>query len=389
MRLLLISLAFFNCYFVNLYAQDSLLHHAAKKHLTYFKPSKSDFSGNGWDSLLTKIKYSNYVLIGEDHKTNEIPHFISAIVKNNPFDNFFCEVDPVSIGLIVNKIKNSTDTELQKYYNKFGSSFSFYALKPEFELLKQITKSRTKVVGTEQIFLLSDVLVFDYLKSISKNIEANKIYQRVISSSNSSFFEENMPFYMLSDLFEKQLDSLLKLKLSKKEVIILEQIKISRKIYLEQNHHLRVQLMKNQLVEAIGLMHSKKNLFKYGANHMTKGESLLKIYDLGNLINNIADSRFESTLNIMIVGKNGFQGSPFKNGKPSKINPETGDLAFLKPFFDLVSSQQYHNFDLKPIRKLVESGDIIILDKLLRRTILGFDYLVIIPEVTAAKYIEN
>ena len=37
----------------------------------------------------------------------------------------------------------------------------------------------------------------------------------------------------------------------------------------------------------------KRNLFKYGANHMARGESFLTVTDIGNLVANIAEANYE------------------------------------------------------------------------------------------------
>lgn len=50
-------------------------------------------------------------------------------------------------------------------------------------------------------------------------------------------------------------------------------------------------------------MEKQKNLFKYGANHMPKGESLMEIFDLGNLVANIEEANYRKSLHIMITGK--------------------------------------------------------------------------------------
>jgi len=62
------------------FSQDSLITQIVKKDLTTFSVDKRTFSGNGWDTLVNKIQKSDFVLIGEDHFTNEIPFFFSAIV---------------------------------------------------------------------------------------------------------------------------------------------------------------------------------------------------------------------------------------------------------------------------------------------------------------------
>jgi hypothetical protein len=63
----------------------------------------------------THIQKSDFVFIGEDHFTNEIPLFTSAIATKVEFDNFFIETDPYSAKIIESKIKTLGDLNFKKY----------------------------------------------------------------------------------------------------------------------------------------------------------------------------------------------------------------------------------------------------------------------------------
>lgn len=370
--------------------QDSLISQIIKKDLTTFSVNNESFTGNGWDKLINQVRKSDFVLIGEDHFFNEIPFFVSAISNKIKFDNFFCEIDPYSAEIIESKIQNLSKPDLKKYVNKFGDVFSFYALEPEFQLLEQLVDSKTNIYGLDQILLVADRLVCNDLKQKTNNDEAKIIYQDIEKNSKAyfaGFLKDNAePFYMFTDEFDKQIELLLKLNLSQDEKSEVEALKLTSKIYKEQNHHLRVQLMKNNLMNSYSNWEDQKNLFKFGAVHLAKGESLLKIYDIGNLVNNIADSKFKNSLHIMIVGKSGTQGSPFKGAREAVVDASGENLKSLKPLFDNVTIEQWHCFDMRPLRLEVEKGTVTINDKKLSRIINGYDLVVIIPKVSAAKF---
>ncbi|WP_316831152.1 hypothetical protein [Pedobacter aquatilis] len=389
LKKLLILLGFLNAGIV--YAQDSLLTNLAKQNLKTFEKTEKGFKGPGWDEILDKAKKSNYVAIGEDHFTNEIPYFFSAIIDQIKFDNFFCEIDPYSAQIIQDKINLLSPGDLRNYVNEFGNTFSFYAFQAEFDLLKKLSKNHTKIQGTDQILLVADRLVCSELKKITKNEKARKIYETIEINSKTYFanFLKNQAkgFYMYTPEFEKNLNELQVLALSKKEQQLISNLKLTAKIYKSQDHHLRVQLMKNQLMNNYSNWVNKKNLFKYGANHMAKGESLLEIYDTGNLVNNIADSRFEKSVHIMVIGKSGFQASPFKGFDAEKVDENSGSLKTLKPFFKMVNGNAWHCFDLKSIQEAISDGKIKINDIKLLRIIKGFDMIVVIPSVTASTFI--
>lgn len=386
MKFIYIAILFF--FHQSIKAQETLSS-IIKENTQTFILENNEFTGKGWDEILSKIKKHNNILIGEDHFFNEIPFFISQINNEVKFDNFFCEVGPYLGKTLETKIKNLSPSNLDKFTANFGNTLAFFALEPEFSLMKQLVQSGTKVIGTDQIILMSDRLIASELKQKSKNKIAKSIYSE-IEKQSAIYFDEMVKGknpYFLTDKFTEQLNKLDNLELSIYEQTVLKDLKLSQNIYLNGNHHLRVQLMKHNLMQNYSLISNSKNLYKYGAIHLPKGESLLKIQDIGNLVNNIADSQFESSLHVMVIGKSGIQGVPLKGLKNQKLDPNSDDYKHYKPFFDTMDKNEWYVFNNKEILKKITSNKLKINSKTLERVIKGYDYLIIIPEVTPAKFI--
>jgi len=388
----IIALTIFTCLFhtLNSSAQDSLITILAKKNQTSFAKDANGLKGPGWDKIVEKAKGSSNVLIGEEHFTNEIPFFVSKIVEQIKFDNFFCEIDPFTAHIFEQKIKTLSADALKKYTSDYGNTFSFYSFESELDLLKQLIKGKTNIRGTDQILLVADRLICNELMQSTKNKRAKELYQTIRDQSKTHFSaflkDQKNSFYLLTEDFGKKIDELSKLNLSGEEKKIIAALKLTAQIYKSQDHHLRIQLMKNQLMADYNSWSSKKNLYKYGANHASKAESLLQIFDIGNLVNNIADSQYTSSLHIMILGKSGWQASPFQGFPASKIDENEGSLKSLQPFLKLVDGKEWQCFNMVPIRKAIENGKVIVNDIKLLRIIKGFDLLVIVPEVTASQF---
>ncbi|KFC19559.1 hypothetical protein [Chryseobacterium sp. FH1] len=384
-------IVFFTLFNSIVFSQDSLITKIARQNMMTFSVKNHSFEGKGWDTIVSKVQKSDYILIGEDHFTNEIPFFFSALTNKVKFDNFFCEVDPYTAKIIESKIRNLPDKKLRNYVTDFGNVFSFYAFDPEFELLKKLVSSKTSIHGTDQILLVADRLVCNELKLKTKNAKARKIFENIETKSKSYFAEflkdQNKPFFMKTVEFENEIEKLLLLNLSQEEKEKVEALQLSARIYKgEDSHHLRIQLMKSNLMKVYPEWKDKKNLFKFGANHLAKGESLMKIYDIGNLVNNVADSRFQKSLHIMIIGKSGTQASPFQGFPEQMVDENSGSFKTLKPFFDRITSDEWFCFDMHPLRTALENKKLIIKDVKLIRIINGYDYLVVIPKVTASKF---
>lgn len=356
------------------YGQDRVLDSLVQKNNFPFQIEKNvSFQGKGWDVLLNEIKQSNSVLLGETHFTNEIPYFTNAIINEVKFDNYFLEVDPYSVDIIETKIKSLSAEKLNSFVKEYSTNFSFLEQEPEFDLFKDLVQRNTKIYGVEQISIFADQMVISTLKEISKNKKAIEIYEQMLHNSKLASSKEGLEkYYLLSEDCLQKIDLLLKLKLSNKERKQIEDLKLSREIYVKRSHPLRIQLLKNILLNQLSDWKNKKNLFKFGANHLPKGETILTktdIYDIGNLISNIEEANFRKSLHIMIVGK----------------GEDGNDNASFKSFLNVAKEDQWYCFDLRPLKKSILQNKLKVDDVYLSRVIKGYDYLIYIPKVTKSK----
>jgi len=247
-------------------------------------------------------------------------------------------------------------------------------LEPEFALFKDLVKRNTKIYGVEQISVSADQMIISHLKENSKNKKAIEIYDQMLRNSKLAASKEGLEkYYLLSKDCLQKIDSLLALKLSDKERKEIEDLKLSREIYVKRNHPLRIQLLKNILLTQLSDWKNKKNLFKFGAVHVPKGETILTktdIYDIGNLVSNIEEANYRKSLHIMLIGK----------------GDEDDDTSF-KSFLNVTKDEQWYCFDLRPLKKSILQNKLKIDDVYLSRVIKGYDYLIYIPKVTKSKEI--
>ena len=151
-------------------ALDSII----KAHTKTFTFSDHKFAGEGWDQILSETKNAQNLLLGEDHFSNEIPAFTKAIVDEVNFDNFYIEIDPYSTKIIENVIHNYSIEDKKAFFDSYGDLFSFYSLKPEYDLLEHIVLSGTTLLGSDQIVGYSDRLMSMKLLNHTKNAKAVK-----------------------------------------------------------------------------------------------------------------------------------------------------------------------------------------------------------------------
>jgi len=358
------------------HAQNTLLDSLVQKNGFPFQDDKDiSFHGKGWDVLLDEIKQSNSILLGETHFTNEIPYFTNAVVNAVEFDNYFLEVDPYSVDIIETKVRSLSTEQLNLFVKEYSTNFSFLEYEPEFALFKNLVKRNTKIYGAEQISMFADRMIISSLKETSKNKKVIDIYGQMLDNSKLLASKEGLEkYYMLSEDCLQKIDLLLQLNLSDTERKQIEALKLSREIYTKRNHPLRIQLLKNILLNQMPDWKNKKNLFKFGAVHLPRGETILTktdIYDIGSLISNIEEANFRKSLHIMLIGKG---------------EDENDDTSF-KSFQSVMKGEQWYCFDLRPLKKSILQNKLKVDDVYLSRVIKGYDYLIYIPKVTKSKEI--
>src|SRR6056297_752205 len=203
---------------VSLFSQDSLLAGLAKDNHSTFTYDGKTFSGAGWEMIEKKVRSAGNVLIGEDHFTNEIPAFAKAVMHTGSFDNLIIEMDPYSTEIIENSIRNLSDEERTAFNKEYQSRFSFYALAPEYELLKGAVQDSINFMGAEQIAKFAGRLIFQHLKDITENERARSIYRSMMERSEKHFrkflSDPDHTLYFMTTHFSKQLEALDTLALS-------------------------------------------------------------------------------------------------------------------------------------------------------------------------------
>jgi hypothetical protein len=379
---------------LSLQADDSAFAELARQHQFAMSEQGGVFSGPGWDLIRERATAAQQVLLGEDHFTSEMPRLIGAIAGIGSYEHFYIEVDPFSTRIIERSIRELDPAQRRVFRRDYGDLYSFYALEPEYALLEQLVKGGAGLLGSDQVVMYADRLIFQDWITRTDNEQAREIYRHVTQQSQAHFerFLGNpaepdfASIYFMTPEFSSDLKRLLALELSDEERAMVEAMRRSVDIYQTQSHRTRVQLLKHQLMADYPRWIGGRTLFKFGANHLARGESLLTVQDIGALVAELAEAAYQESLHMMIIGESGQQGSPFRGFPPSPIEPDGFYLKHLQPFFALTSGDGWAVFDLVPLRRAQQRGELAIDNVNLLRSIKGYDLLVLIPEVTPAGF---
>ena len=375
-------------------AQDSTLIRLVRQHHYALSQDGTQFSGPGWDRLRTALQQSQFVLVGEEHGLAQIPLFTAAIAQVFNPAVFVAEIDPY-VAQTLTQLSAQPGLPVA-YERQYPEALCFYDRQEEFELARTLHRQQVRLVGIDQVYGSTAAPFYQQLAGLVKN-SATKAYllhqARRYQHQQLGFEQAGEEEWVIEKQSQATVDSLL--NLTKAESPAAHQMAqayvTSYTIYKSQSHQARLNLMKRNLLHELPLGKSlPRTLFKLGANHAARGLSPAtfgEFYDVGNLAQNLADSQDQKSLHLCIIGRQGTQSTGTNLFFPAKNSSRytAADKARYKVFLDQVTGSDWLLVDLRPARRALTSGKLQISDVSLQRTILGYDYLVVIPETTASR----
>lgn len=385
------------------YAQQSVWLDSLKANTKSFTILNNMYEGTGWGLLTNLISNADYVLVGEEHGTKEIPFFCEQVVSILKSVTVVLEVDPYTAEEL-NRVSRLSTTEAMTALKLHPFNYSFYSADAEFDFIQRSAKSKITFTGIDQVSLLSSSLFFNLLhtKATTKQGKviatefAKAAYEKDREAIEAGKLEEMFLPSLSTENFKRLDDAFTNEPAAAKDMIA--QLKVSQQIYLNQRtgHSTRISLMKKNLLSVYQehLNNAKgKVFFKFGANHSASTGSFMGNDDIGNLAKNLADANAQNTLHILTLGKEGttntfspsFQQSHNRTFSSADKNSH---LNALYPLFDLHKSNEVMVVDLRSLRKAWNQGKIQIDAGIIRTIVNGYDVLVVFPKVSPSSYIK-
>ena len=384
------------------HAQDTTLARLLRTNVYPLAATGSQVAGTGWEKLKASMAQSQFVLVGEDHGTAQIPQFTQAVARELQPAAFITEIDRYQAGNLTRLA--SAPGVPTAYLKASPGSLSFFSWGEEFELAQQLRAQNAQIIGIEQVGLFTLGRFYDELASRVKSLDTRAYLRRegaAYQRHDMAQFRSAGHSYSIFSQRQSALDSLALLTKTESPEArrMAQEYLLSHRIYKDQvkglgSHQARVNLMKRNLLEALRPLQAQlgqplpKLLFKFGANHMARGISpWAGITDVGNLVQNLADVQDAHSLHLLVMGKQGTHVEGFNPDDASKNSAsyDSSQETYLKPFTDLTTGPTWQVFDLRPVRRALLDDKLKLTDQTLVALLLGYDYVVIIPSTTASR----
>lgn len=393
--------------------QDKLLD-SLTKNRTQLVLKGGKFTGSGASVLEKALAESQFVLIGEEHGTEQVPAFASAVcnvVGPLGFHTMAIEAGPRAVAAIQPWIGSTNSREqLAQFEKKFPDTIAFFNLQPELDLLSHcaaVAQGGTfQVWGLDQEFMGASGYLLTSILETHPGKRATAESERLLAKNEearASAGKSGNPgeLFMMSasDSELAGLRELLKKEGDAAAQALLAELMESREIYYKnatagaESNRQRALLMKRNFVRnyqatarAEGAV--PKILMKFGDWHLYKGFNPLLNNDIGNTMAELADGMGLKSLHIAILAVKGTRlrfagiGRPYQSETFRMLDDK--DYKFLQPMADHLEPDGWTMFDLRGIRKAAYSGA---LDRDMERLVLGYDLLILIPDSTASTQI--
>jgi hypothetical protein len=362
-----------------------------------FNIENNQLIGLGADTLKNVIRESQFFMLGEEHFSPQISELTNVLLpyfSSNGYKNFALEVGPFTAKIIQREInfKKSLYQFNSSFYAKYKDvPIPFFDGTKDDEFIKTALKNNFKLWGLDQEYITAPLFLLDEINRNAKDsISTKELYNNAkeyltqqLRSFNSE--KENQYFEMFDN--DNDFTKYIKQCNNPKQKEIIEALSISMDIYKQQNwngNQVRMEYMKRNFSNNYKIAQKKdsfpKVLIKMGSMHLGWGKSWLGIYDLGNMINELANYNDTKSVSIncfsrYIEEENGTISDYMSDQEGKKLSLIL-ELA-TKDSWTLVDNKKI--IELTRNRKIKLNND---LNFLLSR----YDYILFAPLKTKVKY---
>lgn len=359
--------------------------------------------GEGAKLIGAELGLHQFVLVGEQHGIAEVGEFCEGLFnqgKNHGFSHFAIETDPW-VAAKLEECVSESKASLLAFTSQFPFTIPFYDNESDFSFLHGILDGNDsrppRIWGLDQAFMTTSRFLLNEMQLAAKSNEAQELAANHLNNAHEAFQtamgkQDPSAVYMTrmtSDDFQA-LESVFKKENNKSALSILNGLRESQKIYNHwfngryyQNNRVRSGLMKSQFMDYFlaaekELGKRPKVMFKFGSNHAIRGLTSVNIYDLGNMVSELAESNDERSLHIRFVG---IKGASYNMLIGNQTFNSTKDIEprILKAMGDHINGEKWVMIDMRPLRDIRMKNE----SDGFKSKVFGWDLLIYVPVARA------
>lgn len=369
-------------------------------------------SGPGAQWLQRETPSAQFVLVGEEHATAEIPQFAAALWRDlaaQGVQHLVLEAGPWSLRTLEQEAQHG-DEGIAKLNRSYPMELPFFAWREDGALALAAVQSSGRppaLWGIDQEFLLSLPLHFDHLAAAAPDKAARALAQSHREKAVAAYaemaikhdFNANYMARMTASDFAALRQAFAKAPADARDLI--DALEQSAQVYRDQNDKpydsnlARSQMMKRYFMAHYRAAQKKepqpRAMFRLGAFHSIRGLGPRNLLDIGNLASELAASNGSRSLHILVVPAGGEinRWFPFVDDEAARHTPydakqELGEVGALPLLEASTTGESWSLFPtewLRTQRALRQAGGADF-----ERAVFGYDAVVVIPRVHEATF---
>lgn len=385
------------------FGQDTLTAEMVEPFSYRFHADNGQLTGQGADSLLSELRKSHFILLGETHDDAKIAAFTNVLLSELyrlDYKYFLTENGRYGMDLLLEEAKEDSTIVSGIYqintreYERF-SAYPFPFLKgiEDAQFVANALKHEYQIYGIDQEFFYSFPFLFDKLYSRGNQSDSIKLsYQAalvfLLEQYENDATEKDYPIctnLLESDEIRAFFDDLGADPYSRK---IVDDIRQSWEIYelnrtnRKKSFAMRGELMENRFTtfhDSISTQDSTNSKFiiKLGALHAMRGTTPLGIEDVGEVVHQTAIKNGQNDLNIFFM----FRYYLDKEEDLGYFDNSEGSSTWLqerKPLMLQGRPDSWTIIDLKKLRNMLDSSNLFVFQTIYD-IMNRHDYIIIPP----------
>jgi hypothetical protein len=372
------------------------------------------FSGPGWDLIQQEVGSAQFIAVGEDHFTREVPEFVSALcdaLGPQSLEAMAIEAGPEVAGFMQKRLSSDRfEQDMADLTDRYPDSVAFFNMAEESALLTHCARASGRpdfeIWGLDQEFLGAGGWLLDMILAEPLSAPARASMQKLRAEETQdaelakvSGDPVKLFLFNVSDATLEAAQELLAQGGSERSRQLLASIMTTHKIYKENvegspraNHDRAVLLKKEFLSRLHGWQGSGKGgkiLLKFGEWHLYRGYNPLGQRDLGNFVAEYADVKDTPSLHIAVLGSRGvhalYGGYARAMERSAFVMSDDPRYQWLKVAADVAEPNGWTVFDLHRLR----GAGARTLPEGWRKLSDGYDLLVLTPEISPSSKLDN
>jgi hypothetical protein len=375
------------------------------------------FSGAGATVLTQALDGAQFVSIGEDHLTQEIPRFTAAIcgeMAPHGLNALALETSPTAARFVENTIgKTDRADQMKALQRQFPESIAFLSALEENNLVERCADAATgsdfHLWGLDQEFLGSAGWIIQSMIETNpgpRALAALRVMQKDEEHASAEAARSgSMAKLYLMSATEEQIGAAqsaidadgkprtreLMARLVESHSLYVEHVKNYRGANGRRASVLKKNFLRNY--EAAKLISpSLRVLIKAGDTHLYRGLNELHELNLGNFTSELADVAGIQSLHILVLGTRGTHAAYSQYAQPfvrsSFVMDQEEGYKWLAPAVaartEVTPNGPWTLYDLRRLR----FGGVTDPDSDWSRVMYGYDLLVLIPNITPATLLQ-